>query len=404
MRVALASEGTRGDVYPMLDLGTALVAHGHEVVVCAPPDFREASEVRGLSFRAVGSPVQPFMSANAAALTGGGWQAFGAARRWIGDTLLRQFADLPEATRDVDRIVGSGIQLAGPSIAERHGVPYRYVVYCPALLPSTTYPPITLPVASLPAALNRLAWSLHTRVLGGLLGKALDRQRAGLGLDPVHDAYRHLMTDRPLVAADRLLAPVPADCRYDTMQIGCLHTAARAPLPTKLEAFLEQREPPLYFGFGSMTDPEPEATTRLLCEAIESSGRRALIQEGWGALGSGPLPDGVMRIGPCSHASLFPRCSVVVHHGGAGTTAAAARAGVPQLVVAHVADQFYWGRRVGELGLGPTALRRSKLTSARLRERLAEVLDNEIIADRAREIGERLGASHPLSGDPARFL
>jgi UDP:flavonoid glycosyltransferase YjiC (YdhE family) len=139
-----------------------------------------------------------------------------------------------------------------------------------------------------------------------------------------------------------------------------------------------------------MTDPEPDRTTRLLLDAISDLGCRALISEGWAGYGRVALPDGVQAVGSVSHAELFPRVAAVVHHGGAGTTTMAARSGVPQLVVPHGADQFYWGKRVRLLGLGPPPLPRRRLTRERLARLLAQMLDNEVLAERARELGARL--------------
>jgi UDP:flavonoid glycosyltransferase YjiC (YdhE family) len=319
-------------------------------------------------------------------------------------TIERQFDALPEATRGADLVVGGGVQIAGRSVAEQHGIPYRYLIYCPALLPSADYPPVTLPVTRLPRWLTRSAWLLSTKGMGALVRRPLNRRRRAMGLAPVKDAYRHLMTERPLVAAEPALAPVPPDCPYDATAVGCLHVATPEPLPQKLEAFLSSGPPPVFFGFGSMTDPDAEETTGLLLEAIERLGCRAVIQAGWADLGTGPLPEPVFRAGPCSHAALFPRCAALVHHGGAGTTTAAARAGVPQVVVAHVADQFYWGRRVQELGLGPPPLRRSKLDVGALTEVLSATLSNDLVAERARDMGDRLRSRHPLDDDPVRFL
>lgn len=404
MRIALTAEGSRGDVHPLLDLGSALVRHGHEVRLCAPPDFRADAEVCGLPFHAIGRPVRPWLAEHAADVVAGGRRAFSAASEFLASTLEHQFRDLPDALGDAELLVGAGVSIAAPSVAERAGIPYRYLVYCPALLPSAEHPPMLFPVAQLRRPLNRVAWWVAEAALNALVRRALNRARSGLGLAPIRDAARHMLGERPLVAADPLLAPVPLDCPLDARSIGCLHAGRVEPLPGKLEQFLAEGEPPVFIGFGSMTDPDPAATTRLLLDAIEALGCRALIQEGWAGLGSVAMPPGVARIGTCSHAALFPRCAAIVHHGGAGTTTAAARAGVPQLVVAHLADQFYWGRRTAELGLAPPPLRRKTLTAARLATRLAELRDNEIACERARELGVRLSASHPLDEDPARLF
>jgi len=203
---------------------------------------------------------------------------------------------------------------------------------------------------------------------------------------------------------DAPLAPVPADCPVAHDQIRCLHPSRGEPLPEKLEAFLDSGPPPVYLGFGSMPDPHPTRTTRQLVEAVAGLGCRALISRGWADLGDGPLPEGVMAIGPVSHASLFPRVSVVVHHGGAGTTHSAARAGVPQIVMPHVLDQYYFARRVELLGVGPPALARRRLRPAALASLLGATLDNEWLAERARDLGERLAALGPVEPDVERIL
>jgi len=123
--------------------------------------------------------------------------------------------------------------------------------------------------------------------------------------------------------------------------LGCLHPFEPGPLPEKLEAFLDAGEPPVYVGFGSMTDPDPAAATRVVLEAVARAGVRAVLSRGWAGLGGVPLPSEVMEIGPVSHASLFARVAAVVHHGGAGTTTTAARAGAPQILVPHILDQFH---------------------------------------------------------------
>jgi UDP:flavonoid glycosyltransferase YjiC (YdhE family) len=186
--------------------------------------------------------------------------------------------------------------------------------------------------------------------------------------------------------------------------VGCLHPFAEEPLPPKLEAFLEAGPPPVYLGFGSMTDPDPARTTRCLLQALERAGLRAVVSEGWAGLGGGALPEGVLAIGPVSHAALFRRVAAVVHHGGAGTTTTAARAGAPQILVPHVLDQFWWARRVAELGLGPPGIPRRRMNAERLCEALRSLADNDLLAERAAAFGERLRSALREREDPAALL
>jgi vancomycin aglycone glucosyltransferase len=146
----------------------------------------------------------------------------------------------------------------------------------------------------------------------------------------------------------------------------------------------------VYLGFGSMTDPDPAAATRLVLEAVQRAGVRAVLSAGWAGLGDLPLPEHVMVVGSVSHAALFRRVAVVVHHGGAGTTTTAARAGVPQILVPHVLDQFHWAHRVAKQGLGPPALPRRRLRAEALAESILAIRDNEILGERAAELGARL--------------
>ncbi|MEE8385332.1 MAG: glycosyltransferase [Dehalococcoidia bacterium] len=404
MRVALAVEGTRGDVYPLLALGAALRGRGHSVLVCGPPDFEPVTRERGMDFRPVGDSVREYLEAHAEVLAGRGLAVLREGARYLSTCLDAQFGSLPGATRDVDRIIGGGIQLAGPSVAELHGIPYRYLVYCPALLPSSEHAPILLPLQSMPSWANRISWRAALALHDRLLRPALNRKRAALGLKPIHEVYRHLVTPRPLLAADEELAPYPIDCPFEVERIGCLHPMQGDPLPAKLVAFLEQGPAPVYFGFGSMTDPDPARTTRGILQAVTTLGCRAILSQGWAGLGEVALPEGVITIGPVSHAELFPHVAAVVHHGGAGTTTTAARAGVPQILIPHVLDQFYWAKRVTLLGLGPPPIPRNKLAGECLEIALSMVLDNETLSERAHDLGVRLRSRSSDDVDLARLL
>jgi UDP:flavonoid glycosyltransferase YjiC (YdhE family) len=401
MRIALAVEGTRGDVHPMLALGTSLAERGHDVLVCAPPDFAEETEARGLGFRAVGAPVRPYLERRAAALLRGPWSALREAERYLEESLPAQFAALPAAVEGANLIVAAGLQFAAGSLAELWRIPYRYVAYCPALFPSAEHPPFVLPPQRFPRGVNRMLWHVFLAFQERQIRPRMDAARARLGLPRLESAFRHLVGERPILAADADLAPRPADASVPIVQVPCLHPAApaQAALPPKLEAFLDQGSAPVYLGFGSMPDPDSAATTARVLRAVERLGCRALLSAGWAGLGAEGLPEGVLAIGAMDHMALFPRVAAVVHHGGAGTTTTAARAGVPQVVVPHVLDQFYWGERVRVLGLGPPPLPRRRLEVGTLAATLAEVIGNEIVAERAADLGARLRAR--ASHEPA---
>jgi vancomycin aglycone glucosyltransferase len=404
MKVAIVVEGTRGDVYPMLALADSLMSADHAVRLFAPPDFEDVAGTRGVEFCSLGENIREFLTTEAATLHSRGVKLFAVMTRWGRRSIENQFRVLPEATADVDYVIAAGTVLGASSVAELHGIPYRYVTYTPAILPSQEYSPAMFPFQVRARWANRLLWPAASLLMNALTRRDLNTHRRQIGLPPLRDVVPYLLSERPIVAVDRHLAPVPEDCPFACDQIRCLHPLAGEPLPEKLQSFLEAGPPPVFLGFGSMTDPDPARTTRRLLGAIEQLGCRALVSRGWAGLGDGPLPEGVMAIEPVSHASLFPRLAAVVHHGGSGTTHTAARAGVPQIIIPHVLDQFYFGLRIADLGVGPPPIPRARLSIERLMETLGATLENELVSERARELAERLAELGSASADPELVL
>ena len=159
----------------------------------------------------------------------------------------------------------------------------------------------------------------------------------------------------------------------------------------QLVVFLEHGSAPVYIGFGSMGNRnEASDLTKLVIKALSLSKKRGLLATGWNGLSSETdFSKEVFMIESAPHAWLFPRMSVVVHHGGAGTTAAGLRAGVPTIIIPHANDQFFWGRRIAELGVGPDPIPRKKLTAENLAEAINCATQREIQI-RSAELGEKI--------------
>ena len=189
-------------------------------------------------------------------------------------------------------------------------------------------------------------------MFGQRFGAVLNEERAKIGQGPVTSVQRYMFTDRPWLAADPLLGPAFPLTGMEVVQTGAWMISDEAPLPAELEEFLANGEPPIYLGFGSMR--ASDQTARVLIEAARALGLRSILSQGWAGLmpgDTGPADD-CLSIGDVDHAKLFPRMAAIVHHGGAGTTHTAARAGTPQVIIPHNYDQFYWAHRVQELGAG----------------------------------------------------
>jgi sterol 3beta-glucosyltransferase len=162
--------------------------------------------------------------------------------------------------------------------------------------------------------------------------------------------------------------------------------------PTDLIQFLDSGPPPVYIGFGSMSNRKPEETADLVLRAIRHTGERAIIFSGWAGLQKADLPDSVLMIDNVPHSWLFSRVRAVVHHGGAGTTAAGLRAGVPSVIVPFHGDQPFWAQRVTSLGVGPAPIARSRLTAESLAKALQTAMNDPLMHQRAVALGASIRA------------
>src|SRR5262249_40652849 len=218
--------------------------------------------------------------------------------------------------------------------------------------PSPHQRPHPLPGRPLPPDVtdNRVLWELNAQGYNEVFGPALNTHRAANGLPPVDNVRDYLLGDHPWLAADQVLAPWPGPASLGVVQTGAWILPDERPLPAGLEAFLDAGPPPVFVGFGSMRAPGDIA--RVAIEAIRAQRRRVLIAHGWADLVPVDDRDDCFAVGEVNQQALFGRIAAVVHHGGAGTTTTATRAGAPQVVVPQWADQPYWASRVADLGIG----------------------------------------------------
>lgn len=403
MRVIVAPFGSRGDFQPLLTLAVALHRAGHDVLLTTTRNFAAEAAAFGVPTDATALDAEAYV--REATASGGTLRALlKMARPETGRQLISQMMETTlRLCRGADLIIGGGGQFIAPTVAEKLGVPYLFVVYSPQLLPSSYHPPFSVPWLGLPPWGNRFMWRLYERTLRFLLGGFINHERRQLGLEPVRDFLRYFSPpDNAVVAADPELAVVPPDVALARPLTGALHLEDERPLPAELEAFLGAGAPPIYVGFGSMGDAHPERTSRAIIEGVRASGRRLILSSGWAALGNAAeqaklIGEDVITVGSVSHRLLFPRVAAIVHHGGAGTSGAALRAGRPQLVVPHLFDQFQWGQWVARAGVGPEPLPKRRLTSDRLAAKLGEILRDERYAARADDLSQRVRARDPAA-------
>jgi UDP:flavonoid glycosyltransferase YjiC (YdhE family) len=193
--------------------------------------------------------------------------------------------------------------------------------------------------------------------------------------------------------------PAPGDWKADIHVTGywTLESSEEWAPPRELTNFLDEGLPPVYIGFGSMSNRQPEETANLVTKALEICGKRAILLSGWGGLQKADLPDTILMLDSVPHTWLFPRLSCVVHHGGAGTTGAGLRAGVPSIIVPFFGDQPFWGKRVAELGVGPAPIPRKQLTATRLAAAIQEAVSDTPIRQQAADLGRKIQAEDGIS-------
>lgn len=161
------------------------------------------------------------------------------------------------------------------------------------------------------------------------------------------------------------------------------------PSPDLVE-FLQAGPPPVYIGFGSMTSGKPREAAEMVLQALRRTGQRGVLYAGWGGLQQADLPETVFMTGSVPHSWLFPQMAALVHHGGAGATAAGLAAGVPSILTPFMGDQMFWGRRVCDLGVGPQPIPRRRLTLERLVAAIQQAVRDPAMRQHATDLGERM--------------
>jgi sterol 3beta-glucosyltransferase len=410
MRVLVLAYGTRGDVQPMVALAAALRAAGHDPLLAAPASFAALAEPHGVPFAGLDEGILRLWSAPEMHETAGhgkgglaSMRAYAGYVREMKPALRRLLAGAWDtaASSGADLLVHSPVAIAGPHIAERLGVPSVVAALDPLYVPTREFAnPLMLAPSWLPAAFNRLTHVAFVRGQLRLAGLGVDRWRVEtLGLPRRrgrHDPLRQ-PDGRPthvLNQVSRHVLTPPADWPSTVHATGYWYLPAPPDYtpPPALADFLASGEPPVYVGFGSVVGYDPAGMGRLVLEALDRAGARAVIATGWGGIAPGTeVPAGVLAIDQAPHDWLLPRMSTVVHHAG-GTTWTAVAAGRPQVVCPSIGDQPFWARRMHALGVAPAPVPAAKLTAASLAAAILAARGDSAIRARAAGLGDRIRA------------
>lgn len=353
MRILLSTFGSRGDVEPVAGLAAAVRALGAEAVVCAPPDpeFAALIERAGARLAPAFTEVRQWI---ASAIANDPPMTLTERAAWV---LEAQYEAHLAAAEGCDAVMAIGLTpsvAAAQAVAEARGLPFVAGAYCPAFLPSEFGRPLPYPGYPLPEGVedSRALWAWNAEVTNAIFGGAINGLRGRLGLPLLDDIRGHVITGRPWLAADPTLCPWRETDLQDVWQTGAWILPDARPLPQAVEAFLAAGAPPVQVGFGSMPMAALKEAAAGALAAARAQGRRLLLAHGWAGLELDDAGGDWLSIGEVNQQALFPRLAAVAHHGGAGTTHTAARAGVPQVVAPQIADQPYHAARVEALGVG----------------------------------------------------
>jgi len=399
MHITILAYGTQGDVRPYVALGAGLRRAGHTVRLASPRCFQRLVMQCDLEYAPLaGDPTELMEMAVARS---GSSNPLGAAHALLQHALplaAQMMRDVEAACRGTDAIVHSlFLTAAGREQALRLGVPDISALIFAVFHPTGAFPNPGFPRWPLGSTYNRLTHVVFNRAFwtGGRLAYAYVRRRAA-DLPPLEAPWPfggRAGGRTPVIYgfSERVIPRAPEWGQNVHITGYWLLDSPPGWRPSqRLISFLEQGAPPVCVTFGSVIAPDASELTRTVVAALERTQQRAVMVSGWGGLSSVGLPDSTCCIEAAPFDWLFPRVSAIVHHGGAGTTAEAFRAGVPSVIVPFTADQPFWGWQVHRLGVGPPPIPRRRLTPDGLAEALHTATSDVGMRRRAAELGGQL--------------
>ncbi len=403
MRISIIALGSQGDVQPLVSLGLGLQVSGHQIQIVTHPLFERMARDVGLEFSPVHMNPREVIESEAGQKSLArrnpirGFQDFA---QMVSPFILQAGSDCLMVSQETDAILYSPLgSYVAPHIAERLDIP-AIGAYQQPIHETSAFPSFGSPTQrNLGSVVNRLTYQIN-RVMFWLPYRSVVNQfrQECLNLPPIPRSVNYSKywgQNMPVVYGfSPSVVPKPSDWgdHIEVTGYWFLDRPADWQPPADLVDFLVAGPPPVYIGFGSMSTRKPEERTDLVLQALARTKQRGVLATGWGGLGQAELPEDVFKIKSVPHDWLLPQMAAVVHHGGAGTTAAGLRAGIPSIVIPFWIDQPFWGRRVSDLRVGPEPISRKKLSVERLTTAIQIAVSDKEMRRRAVALGEHIRA------------
>jgi UDP:flavonoid glycosyltransferase YjiC (YdhE family) len=406
MKIGIQTWGSNGDIRPLLALADGLQKQGHQVTLVVSSidnqSYQPICDQMGLAYRQVPEVVNFDMQGFAQRsfkMNGLQWL-----KALLNEAFFIYEADIYAAAQQLvaenDYVIGHHFLYPLKLAALRQHKPFISVMFCHAAVPNPAVPPINFP--NLGIYVNKVSWALLDMIFNWTLKKPLTRLWLAAAAPPPKNILSELLCSQQL----NLVAVDPLFCGHSELWssnhqacgfLNLTEDTQQWSFPETLTDFLASGSKPVYMTFGSLQAAVPEWAMDLFVEAINLSGCRAIIQISSERYLADTQLDNIYFIGKHPHQKVFEHCAAVVHHGGAGTSHAATRAGCPSIVVPFMDEQRYWAKQLQVLGLAGKPLPAKKVTPMTLAKGIRTVLDSVAMAEKAKQTGMMMQKDQSLA-------
>jgi len=399
MKIGLQTWGSDGDIRPFLALAGGLSSAGHDVTVAYTSvdnkDYSLLAKTMNIklvktykkidyNLEELKDMIEPKSNLKQKVLV---------LKTFFEPFVDEMFKASMKLSSENDLVIGHAMVHTLLTAAEKNSCRRAVVVLSPIITESKYIPPIGMP--NLGKGINSLLWRYQDYLIGKKCYPSANKIRTEEGLLPIKSFQKevYISKELTLIAMSPFLCTAKPDWGDNIQVCGFFDVptdAEKVGIPDDLRAFLDAGDPQVYLTFGSLTQFNVEDTTRLLTEAVRLSGRRAIIQSDWDNVpGIADTPD-IFKITKIPHHTVFPHCSVIVHHGGVGTSHTALRSGCPSVVVEHAGDQIYCGQQLPRIGVAGKMLHIRSITAKKLANGINAVLNSPSMKKEAEKIGETM--------------